>query len=170
MTIRNRSHRFGASFLLPMYGLAFWVTIMFGQGCSSQTAQNAASPTVATTEQQLREAAGQWLNTPHKLGGLDRNGIDCSGLVMVLYRDLFNCHLPRTTRQQVRQGVTVDREQLMVGDLVFFRPPDKGGHVGIYLGKGEFVHATTRRGVMVSHLTQAYWRRSYWTARRVLPS
>ena len=119
-------------------------------------------------EYKLRQAARQWHHTPHQWGGLDRHGIDCSGLVKVLYDDLFQIDLPRSTRLQVRKGRAVASGQWIAGDLLFFRPNKKGGHVGIYLADREFLHATTRRGVIVSSLSEPYWQKSYWKARRVL--
>lgn len=146
----------------------FWIN-----ACSQSAVQRTAHPPVkrgAQVEQRLRQAASQWAHTPHRLGGLDRRGVDCSGLVKVLYKDIFNVPLPRTSSQQAKQGMAVKQKQLTAGDLVFFKPPDKGSHVGIYLSKGQFLHVTTRRGVIVSDLKEHYWRNSYWTARRVLPS
>jgi cell wall-associated NlpC family hydrolase len=52
---------------------------------------------------------------------------------------------------------------------VFFKPPGKKDHVGIYLGRGEFVHTSSRRGVTVSRIALSYWQKHYWTARRILP-
>lgn len=118
--------------------------------------------------QQLREAAQRWEGTPHRLGGNDHHGIDCSGLVVRIYDELFARPLPRTTDRLARTGRPVPRQELVAGDLVFFRPPEYKLHVGIYLGGGEFLHASTRQGVVISNLAEDYWRDSYWTARRVL--
>ncbi len=137
-------------------------------GCGAASVQGKTSRQAPTTEQKLRQAVHQWIGTPHRMGGTRQDGIDCSGLVTVVYRDLFDIRLPRTTRQQVKYGVGVVQNQLKAGDLIFFRPPHKVRHVGIYLGKGEFFHASTRRGVIISRLDEKYWRNSYWTARRVL--
>ncbi|MEE8402696.1 MAG: NlpC/P60 family protein, partial [Candidatus Hydrothermarchaeaceae archaeon] len=108
-------------------------------------------------------------NTPHRMGGTTRRGIDCSGLVMVINQKLFGIHLPRTTKAQVKEGVSISRNKLRAGDLIFFRPPGYKRHVGIYLGRGEFLHASSSNGVMISNLNDRYWRRSYWMVRRILP-
>lgn len=102
------------------------------------------------------------------MGGSSRNGVDCSGFVQRLYRDLFDRPIPRSTSLQVQSGRPIERAQLIPGDLVFFKPPYKVRHVGIYLGHGEFAHASTSRGVMISNLSETYWRTCYWTARRYL--
>ena len=126
-----------------------------------------------TVEQAIRREAGDWANTPYKHGGTTRQGIDCSSYTMVLYKELFKIELPRTAKQQERIGKKIDRVALRAGDLVFFRtkglgPFLKKRHVGIYLGGGEFTHASTSKGVMVSSLENSYWRKAYKVARRVL--
>lgn len=117
---------------------------------------------------QLRSEVAEWAGTPHKLGGTSANGIDCSAFVQEVYSSVFNLRLPRTTREQVRAGVPVPRRDLRPGDLVFFKPPTKTPHVGIYLNEGEFAHASSSQGVMISKLDETYWDRSYWTSRRVV--
>lgn len=118
--------------------------------------------------QRIRMAVNEWQGTPHRLGGTGRNGIDCSGFVQRIYQDLFGRAIPRTTGRQVQHGIPVNQRQLAPGDLVFFRPPQKAGHVGIYLGEKEFAHASTSQGVTISRLDEPYWRGCYWTARRYL--
>lgn len=124
--------------------------------------------TAPRIEQELRAEVKRWEGTPHRWGGTDRSGVDCSGLVMVLYQDLFGLRLPRTTSEQVNAGEPVRPDELRTGDLVFFRPA-KSQHVGIYLSNGEFAHASASRGVMVSNIHDRYWQNAYWTAQRVLP-
>lgn len=119
-------------------------------------------------EQRLRTAVGMWKGTPHQMGGTTRQGVDCSAFVQRLYQDVFNQWIPRTTYLQVRSGQSVDKDLLRTGDLVFFKYPLKGRHVGIYLDQGEFAHASTSKGVTISSLQNNYWRQFYWTARRYL--
>lgn len=122
----------------------------------------------ALVRQALLAQHEHWLGTPYRLGGTSRRGIDCSALVQRVFAESFRLTLPRTTRQQVRRGEPVDRDALRPGDLVFFRPPGPYHHVGIYVGEGRFLHASTSRGVKLSALDNAYWRRHYWQARRPL--
>ncbi len=119
-------------------------------------------------ELRLRAEASRWHGTPHRMGGTDLNGVDCSGLVQRIYQDIFGIQVPRTARQQATRGVGVGRQALAPGDLVFFRPPGKKDHVGIYLGQGEFVHTSAKRGVTISRMELDYWRKYYWKARRIL--
>lgn len=134
--------------------------------------QIAASATTANdlvpVEQRLRSEVRQWEGTPHGMGGATRREIDCSGFVQRLYRDIFGRQIPRSTALQVKSGRPIGKNQLRTGDLVFFRVPYKGRHVGIYLGQAEFAHASTSKGVTISSLQDHFWRRSYWTARRCL--
>ena len=120
-------------------------------------------------EQQLRAEYELWKGTKHKLGGMDKSGVDCSGFVKYIYQKLFNITLPRTTKSQVTSGRQVKRSRLATGDLVFFKPPGSSRHVGIYLSDDEFVHASKSNGVIISEISPAYWSKYYWTARRVLP-
>lgn len=111
---------------------------------------------------------GSWVDTPHRLGGTDRSGIDCSAFTAVTYRQVFKRDLPRTTLDQAELGQLVDLESLEPGDLVFFKI-ESGRHVGVYTGNGEFIHASASRGVMSSALSNPYWSSHYWKSVRVLP-
>ena len=119
-------------------------------------------------EKRLRQEYRRWKGTRHRLGGTGSRGIDCSGFVKAVYKDVFNVDLPRTTKAQVRQGRSIPFDALKAGDLVFFQPPTYPRHVGIYLGGSEFVHASKNRGVTLSKIDPTYWGKYYWTARRIL--
>lgn len=111
----------------------------------------------------------RWEGTPHVLGGSTGSGIDCSAFVQRVFADAFRLELPRTTEEQVEVGRRVNQSELQAGDLVFFQPPTKTNHVGIYLNEGKFAHVSSTSGVTVSELDQPYWRTAYWTSRRILP-
>lgn len=113
----------------------------------------------------LMEEHQRWVGTPYRLGGDSFNGVDCSALVQNVFSEAFQVELPRTTSRQVNTGVAISRTELEPGDLVFFRPPGNR-HVGIYVGDGRFMHASSSRGVMISSLNNGYWSRYYWQARR----
>lgn len=119
-------------------------------------------------EKQLRKEVKLWVDVPHCLGGTESGGIDCSGFVMVVYNKLFEIELPRDTDNQVLAGIPIKKEDLRAGDLVFFVPPRYKRHVGIYLGKGEFVHTSSRKGVTISKISDPYWNKYYLTSRRIL--
>lgn len=164
LTIKQRETIF-------MLGLLAATSLMTA-ACSSTPQPVTPHPDTAqnrdATEQRLRMAAKDWEGTPHRLGGLDRNGIDCSGLVVRIYADLFGYRMPRTTGTLARTGWPASRQTLIPGDLVLFHIPGSKQHLGIYLGREEFVHASASRGVMISRLDERYWYSTFWTARRIL--
>ena len=126
-------------------------------------------PQTNNVEQRILEQYQRWKGTRHQLGGTGSKGIDCSGFVKAVYQDVFKINLPRTTKAQVRQGKSVSYDDLQPGDLVFFTPPDYPRHVGIFLSRSQFVHASKTKGVTISKIDAYYWGKYYWTARRILP-
>jgi probable lipoprotein NlpC len=109
-----------------------------------------------------------WLGTPYLSGGSTKNGTDCSGFVSSVYREKEGMYIPRSTTEEYKIGKMVDQKNLMVGDLVFFGEKGRVNHVGLYVGNGNFIHASTSRGVMVSPLDDIYWKPLYIGARRYL--
>ena len=105
---------------------------------------------------------------PHRMGGTGKGGFDCSGFSQYVFAKLFDVALPRTTAVQVSAGQRIKRSRLQAGDLVFFKPRSYPRHVGIYVGDGEFVHASASKGIALSRLDSRYWRKAYWTSRRVI--
>ncbi|NVJ61469.1 MAG: C40 family peptidase [Gammaproteobacteria bacterium] len=118
--------------------------------------------------QQLFHLFERWQGTPYQLGGLSRQGIDCSGWIFLVYQSVFQHTIPRTTYQQSKLGTNINQTQLEFGDLVFFNTGPKVRHVGIFIGDDQFMHASTRRGVIISNLNNSYWRPRFWQARRIL--
>lgn len=115
----------------------------------------------------IRQVSDEWIGTPYRWGGNTRRGIDCSAFVQTIMRDALDLNITRTTASQVHEGESVRREDLLPGDLVFFRRRGTR-HVGIYLGNDEFIHASSSRGVTISNLSQGYYNRHYWTSRRII--
>jgi cell wall-associated NlpC family hydrolase len=109
-----------------------------------------------------------WSGVRYQEGGLSKQGIDCSGLVYLTYRQYFNIQLPRTTDQLAENGISVSLDRLIPGDLVFFKTGLFQKHVGIYYGDRQFMHASTSQGVTLSSLSAAYWEENVWQARRIL--
>jgi len=109
------------------------------------------------TNGKLYNFIDQWEGTKHRTGGLDKNGIDCSGFTYLLYRDVYGKPIPRNTSQQVQLIKRRYENQLKEGDLVFFNYNNKkNSHVGVFLQNGYYVHASTRRGVVVQKLRDPY--------------
>lgn len=108
-----------------------------------------------------------FLGAPYRLGGATVRGIDCSAFVRKMY-EFFDITLPRTAREQSAVGVQVSRDQLVEGDLVFFRTRKPIGHVGIYIGNNEFVHASYKaKAVRIDNLDQPYFQKRFQRAVRV---
>lgn len=111
-----------------------------------------------------------YLGTPYKPGGEAKAGMDCSGLVVAVYRQYAGFKLPHDTQKLFKLVKRIDKDNLSYGDLVFFSDGWFGvSHVGIYLGGGKFVHATQELGVIVSSLDEDYYKKRYVGARRVIP-
>ncbi len=125
------------------------------------------SPAVRTDAWQQESA--KWIGPPYRWGGSDRRGIDCSGFTLQMYQAVAKLPLPRTAEHQFLTGKPVAREELRTGDLVFFNTTRPGAsHVGLWLGDGHFVHASTSRGVTISSLTERYWSARFLGGKRLL--
>lgn len=107
----------------------------------------------------------QWAGTRYRLGGTTKAGIDCSAFVKTTMHSAFQIDLPRSTAEQKYSGKAIAKSELRPGDLVFFR---HNHHVGVYIGDGKFVHASSSRGVITSSLSERYWAKTYTQSRRVL--
>lgn len=106
---------------------------------------------------------------PYRWGGVNLRGIDCSAFVQKIY-ELFDISLPRTAHEQAHVGVQIAKNKLTVGDLVFFNTKRCPlGHVGIYIGDGKFVHASSAgsRVVKIDGLDEPYYNKHFATARRL---
>ncbi len=148
-------------------------TLLIGAGlmfsCTARfTSQS--STLIPAKEDALRAAAERWLGVPYRYGGNSKQGIDCSGLAVQLYQEVFKKNLPRQSAQQRTLGYSVHVPYLKPGDLLFFRFEGQEGieHVGVYLGQGQFVHASRTRGVVIDHLSAFYYKQHLVVARRVL--
>lgn len=109
----------------------------------------------------------QWKGVKYKHKGLSRDGIDCSGFVYITFKSKLGLSLPRSTELQSKLGENIDRKKLRSGDLVFFKTDMSTKHVGIYLERGLFLHASTSKGVIISELKNIYWKSKFWKAKRI---
>lgn len=108
-----------------------------------------------------------WKGTRYRAGGLSRNGVDCSGFVHLTYRSQLCLDVPRSTSELAALGRNVGINNLLPGDLVFFKTGLRSRHVGIYVDGGRFMHVSSRKGVTLSRLDDQYWSRRYWKAKRL---
>ncbi|MDE5786572.1 MAG: C40 family peptidase, partial [Duncaniella sp.] len=125
--------------------------------------------TLESTSRALLTEAKKWLGTPYKYGGEDKSGVDCSGLVLSVFRDALNIKLPRSSSKQKEFSSDISKRDLIPGDLLFFATTGGGkvSHVGMYIGEGKMVHSSTSRGVMVSRIEEDYFVKTFAGAGRV---
>ena len=115
----------------------------------------------------LTHSALRFLGTPYVFGGTTSAGFDCSAFVQHVF-GMAGISLPRTADAQYDVGKPAVGGP-RAGDLVFFQTYAEGvSHVGIYLGSGKFVHASSSHGVMVSQLSESYWASRYLGAKRLI--
>lgn len=127
-----------------------------------------AGAPIASVHDRLASAIAPWIGTGYHYGKNDKKrGTDCSGFVQRIVHDSLAIDLPRTSRDQFRVGRAVKRKKLAAGDLVFFSMRSEAiDHVGIYMGRGKFAHASKSRGVVYDDLDD--YRGDYRGARRIL--
>src|ERR1700744_3695480 len=124
----------------------------------------------ATSNMKLFHFVYDWIGTPYRFGGGSRKGIDCSAFTKELYSEVFNLDIRRNSRDIFSMVRPVKKDELKEGDLVFFKIHSRRiSHVGVYLGNNRFAHASSR-GVAVSSLDDAYYKRYFYRGGRMLES
>jgi cell wall-associated NlpC family hydrolase len=140
------------------------------QAASAQAASAQAAPAPESDLGAIGTTAAQYLGTPYRFGGEGKgaDGIDCSSFVQKVFRE-HQINLPRTAREQSMVGSEVAQGDLRKGDLVFFHTyASYPSHVGIYLGDGKMIHASSGKGeVTVSDLNSPYYQSRFMGAKRV---
>jgi len=128
-------------------------------------------PLDSITNVKLYAFIDEWLNTPYKWGGTDKNGIDCSAFIQKLLLEVYDISIPRVAVDQFfnRNVEKFRRSRYLVeGDLVFFHTVNERtiSHVGLYLCNRQFINASSK-GVTIANLDDPYWRTKYVSAGRV---
>ena len=157
--------------------LAVIACLLFLTGCSTRGPERnefEATRELGITQERLNlvQIARQLIGAPYRYGGAEPgSGFDCSGLVFYSYRQ-GGVSVPRTAAQQRQYATPVSVSGLRPGDLVFFDTSGaKGGHVGIYSGKGRFIHAPSSGGrVREERLNKPYWRKRWLGGGNLLDS
>ncbi len=108
-----------------------------------------------------------WFGTRYRYGGSTKKGIDCSSFTGKLMKDVFSVELPRTAREQYKATIKITEEEMAEGDLVFFNTRGGVSHVGLFLGNGYFVHASSSNGVTISRLDEPYFKHRFLGAGRI---
>lgn len=125
-------------------------------------------------EEFVKEAK-KYLGTPYKYAGTDPTGFDCSGFVSYVAEKSCGVTLPRRSQDIYSATSYVINQNLEIGDLLFFKTTssDNVSHVGIYIGNDEFIHSASEgpmTGVIISSLSEKYYKRTYYRGGRFLPS
>ena len=140
---------------------------------ATAASRGSATTTAATSSmgQQVVAYAKQFLGTPYVYGGNGPSSFDCSGFTKYVYAH-FGYTLNRTATDQLANGTAVSKSQLQPGDLVFFNngyTSKPVSHVGIYIGNGQFIHASTNQyEVQIDNLNSGYYSRTYVYGRHIL--
>ncbi|MGK0467526.1 C40 family peptidase [Clostridium sp.] len=121
----------------------------------------------AAGKSNLISYAYNFIGIPYVWGGEGPRFFDCSGFTMYVYKK-FGVDLPHYTGSQIGKGISVSRNDLKQGDLIFFNTNGTASHVGIYVGDGDFIHASSGSNkVTVSNLSQSYYNTRFASARRI---
>lgn len=138
-----------------------------GSGASSRY-ERIDPASLTRSSRRLLDEAYSWIGTPYRYGGQSRSGTDCSGFMMEVYRTSLGISLPRNSAKQSEFCRRINRGDLMPGDLVFFgRSAGRISHVGMYVGNGRIIHASSSQGVIVSSLEEKYYVRNFRHCGRV---
>ncbi|MGD6776748.1 NlpC/P60 family protein [Sutcliffiella horikoshii] len=116
---------------------------------------------IESNEANIVEVAKKYEGTPYQWGGeTPEEGFDCSGYLNYVFDEAENKDLPRTVKDIYAAGTNV--ESPAVGDIVFFDIEGNGpSHAGLYIGSGEFIHASSTEGVKISEIGSSYWKDKY---------
>jgi probable lipoprotein NlpC len=159
--------------------LLVFVCAMLLTACSSAPYYGSKNPLVKVAEKRvdlsdshkvkeiLNQQYKDWRHVQYRMGGVSKNGIDCSGLVYQTYRTKLGFDMPRSTEYQSKLGRSIQQGQLRAGDMVFFKTGIFTLHVGMYIDKGNFLHVSSSQGVTISSLEDPYWASVYWKAQRI---
>ncbi len=128
--------------------------------------------TASSTADQVVDLALTYLGSPYVYGGSSPKGFDCSGFTSYLYKQ-FGISLNRTCSGQLDNGTPVSMSELLPGDLVIFKKyansSQRASHVGLYIGDGKFIHASTYGvGVIINRLSDAYYTTGFVGGRRIV--
>ena len=154
------------------------ILIFFLEGCSTRDSLEIPDENYIVTgnvdindselvKRELYEQHRNWQGTRYRSGGLDKDGIDCSGFAYITFKHRFGIVLPRSTEEMSEIGEFVPAGQWRPGDLLFFKTGIVDTHVGVYIEQKQFLHVSSTKGVMISRLSNPYWRKRYWKAKRI---
>jgi cell wall-associated NlpC family hydrolase len=129
----------------------------------------ATPPDAAAPDEPLLVAIRSFIGTPYHYGGINKRGMDCSGFVIAVFLASYRMLLPHSSVSLYNMAFPIPADSVQPGDLVFFRTRHSRGidHVGICLDERRFAHASPTSGVMVSSLSEEYFRKHFAGIRRL---
>ncbi len=148
--------------------------IFIGSSCSThkKTAIYDYELNKIIIDNKLHNEVASWLGTPYKYGGQSKDGVDCSGLIMQIYKNVYGKKLYRSSYEIYNKNCRhINKKELNEGDLVFFitsKDKKRINHVGLYLNNNKFVHSTTKKGVIITDLSESYYEKRFVGAGKVI--
>ena len=162
--------------VILVYSILLWI-VFWGCGCAGIRsyprypfrADYRCGGRIAQNRERIESVITSYLGTPYRWGGESQEGLDCSGLVVRIFQKALGVDLPHNTEKLFQMGHPVKRNMLCFGDVLFFSDTaSEVTHVGIYLGRNQFVHASREKGVTISKLDSSYFQKRYIGARRII--
>ncbi|MBK7183929.1 MAG: C40 family peptidase [Bacteroidetes bacterium] len=116
----------------------------------------------------LYQFVDEWIGVPYKYGGKTKDGIDCSDFTSVLCKTVYNKTVEVPATKIYSACKPIPKEEIQEEDLVFFKiESEKISHVGVYLQNNKFIHASTKKGVIINDLNEAYYKKYFYKAARI---
>lgn len=167
------------TFLLSLFALAVFYYIITPQPSAITRVNFDLSDSLVEMQQAVKSKTGllfeheadllkayqltQWLETPYQFAGTSKAGSDCSGFVYAFYEQNNGILLHRSSKEMINNVDVVAPEKAHLGDIVFFaRNGDEIFHVGIYLADRKFIHASTKKGVVISSLNDYFYKKHFF--------
>ena len=153
--------------------LVLFIFSLVLSSCSSSKSTASKSTKPVSKADRIIANALKYTGVSYKFGGTTSRGMDCSGLVYVSFGE-ENFQLPRVSRDMAKRGKKISLNRVKKGDLLFFKTSRRNriNHVGLIISANKgvirFIHSTTSRGVIVSTLSEKYWKKAFVKATNVL--
>lgn len=118
---------------------------------------------ISTERHRIMNAAHASIGTPYIYGGNNpKRGLDCSSLMQFIHKQALGVSIPRTAAQQRKRSKTINYSNLQPGDMLFFKIDRRNNHVGIYIGEGKFIHASSsNKRATIASMNLPYWRKRF---------